>query len=78
MASHPEQRKTEIFIGNSYVDETKPHLKDLKTVRFGNIAYDINGTTKNMSHMRPTFISKSEYDLYDRIMVDRQHDEKRR
>lgn len=71
MMKHPEQRPTEVYIGNT-IDGVKAHLSNLKTIRLGEVAYDLKGVKiKQPTQYRPMFISKGEYWEYDKIMVER-------
>lgn len=71
MLIHPEQKKTEIFVGNAKTGPVAEHLRSLKTVRTGNQAYDIHGKKIPQEYMRPLFVSHEEAAKYDRIMTDR-------
>lgn len=68
MNMHPEQRENEEFIGNAEKNRGHhPRYQNLKTIRTGEQAYCIKGTTKDMAHMIPLFVGKSEYAEYNRI-----------
>ena len=72
-ATHPECTATEIFIGNSEDSipcAHTPELKALLTLRFGKVAFDINGKKLDSAY-RPIFIDSSEYQKYDEIMTAR-------
>ena len=67
--AHPECTETERFLGNSEDSIPCAHTQELKallTLRFGKVAFDINGK-KLASSYRPIFIDASEYQRYDEI-----------
>jgi hypothetical protein len=69
-----ELKEGEIFIGNTDVRNgvnIPEHLRDMKTARLGEQAFDIYGKPLDRSYCRPLIIHKSEADLYDRIMMSR-------
>jgi len=69
-----ELKKDEIWVGNTNVTkgfDLPPHLKQLKTARFGEQAYYITGEPIPRDYCRPFIIHKSEAKLYDDIMVAR-------
>lgn len=71
MLRHPEQKPNEVYLGNT-IDGIKEHLSDLKTIRLGKQAYDLKGIKiKSPTAYKPIFISKDEYQVYDRIMTER-------
>lgn len=63
--------QSEIFLGNT-LEAMFPedHLKGLKTVRLGDVAYDLDGKVLP-DYYKPLFLDKSEAGEYDRIMMDR-------
>jgi hypothetical protein len=69
-----EVKSDEIWVGNTDVTngiKTPEHLKEMKTARLGEQAYDINGKPIEIWYMRPLIINKSESGLYDKIMMAR-------
>jgi hypothetical protein len=68
---HPECRRNEKFVGNTTHINGVPYLMELKTARLGINAYSIDGKAISPDYMRPLFIGNSEWEQYDRIMVDR-------
>lgn len=71
-----ETNENEMFLGNTSKFESFPpaHLKELKTIRLGKHAYDINGNELTPDECRPIFIHKSEYNRYNAIMEQRVRD----
>jgi hypothetical protein len=59
---HPECQTDEIYLCN--IDD--PFYTSLLGVRYGNIAYDINGDI--IPYMTPMFVSKKQNDNIDRFM----------
>lgn len=76
-----EIRKDEMFIGNANASAFPgEHLKELKTMRLGKTAYDINGKPmldEQDKDVKPVFIHKSEYDTYNLIMQARMRSTRR-
>jgi hypothetical protein len=73
MLTHPECKKNEIFVGNFFVP-LDHRLKKLTTARLGIVAYDIHKkeiTELYYVNLKPLFVEKSEYNEYNRIMMDR-------
>jgi hypothetical protein len=69
-----ELRDGEIFVGNTQVMngvKVPEHLRDMKTARLGEQAFDIYGKPLDRSYCRPLIIHESEADLYDSIMMSR-------
>ena len=68
-----ELRENEVFLCNTSDIQNfpRPELRNLKTIRMGDQAYDINGKKLSTEYCRPVFIQKSELDLYNRIMNDK-------
>lgn len=72
MRTHPEQQNDEIYLGNTHF--IQDDLKHLKTLRLGNVRYDINGKVLNPKHypnLKPLFINKNEENEYSRLMMAR-------
>lgn len=69
MTTHPEQKDTEIYLGNVAPADWPPsHIADFKTLRLGTVAYDLEGKKLSPAHgLVPLFIGKGETDQYDRI-----------
>jgi hypothetical protein len=70
----PQLKQGEIFIGNHNVTgglELPKYLSGLKTLRLGDLAYDLNGKPLPRNQYRPLFVHVSEMLDYDRIMVER-------
>ena len=73
MSQHPEQRVNETFIGNRFIRDGKIqlHLISLKTIRIGEVAYDIHGELiTGYTELFPVFINVSESRAYDRILLE--------
>lgn len=60
-------KQDEIWVGNT---TTGGDMSDLQRVEFriGEQAYDIHGKQIPRDYMRPLFVKKSSYDLYNAIM----------
>jgi hypothetical protein len=71
MATNPEARADESFVGNIRAGDMPAHLSSLKTARLGAQAYDIHGAKLDPGYMLPLFIGRAELGAYDRIMMDR-------
>jgi hypothetical protein len=71
MAHHEPCPADEQFLGNCYyhTNGIPLHLKTLKTLRIGQVAYDLDG--KEIPEMRPLFIKRTEAFEYDHIMTRR-------
>lgn len=70
--SHPEQSKTEIFVGNTDGTAVPAHLSGLATARVGEQAFELGGEKRiDRSKMRPLFVGRSEAGQYDAIMMAR-------
>lgn len=69
MTIHPEQKHTEIYLGNVAPSWWTPsRLADFRTLRLGTVAYDLNGKALSPDHgIVPLFIDRSELDRYDEI-----------
>lgn len=74
---HPEQKPNEFFIGNQRKGESKDYMSELKSLRLGTVAYDINGTTEDMENYVPIFLDAEDYDVYNDIMERRMQDTRR-
>ena len=69
-------KPNEVFIGNMDSKNGHPvcipdYLAELKTIRLGEQALDIDGNKLNPDHYRPLFIDRSEEDAHHRIMMRR-------
>lgn len=67
-------KEGEVWVGNSDVTEgvkVDDYLKEMKTARLGEQAYDIKGKPLERWYCRPLIIHKSEAELYDKIMMAR-------
>lgn len=64
------KRDEEIFVGNT--DGACEHLASLQTVRFGQVALDIDGNPLP-ARFRPIFINSSEHDAHERIRMAQLH-----
>ena len=71
MLYHKEIRKNERFVGNVAAKSPLEHLRSLKTVRKGEVAYDIHGKKLYPGYCLPLFVGKEEFDKYNKIMMDR-------
>ena len=70
---HKELKDGEIWVGNTDVRKglkIPSRLATMKTVRLGEIAYDIHGNKIDQNYCRPLIIHKSEENLYNKIMLD--------
>jgi len=72
MDNHPEQKKCEVYLGNTS-GGISSYLKSLKTIRLGVVSYDIHGrkiTKKEQEDKQilPLFISKKEEGDYSDLM----------
>ena len=70
---HPECQPDEIFVGNTDTNKDKSHFSGI-SYRLGEVAYDWNEKpmlTKRDSNIKPMFVKKSDYEKYDRIMLNR-------
>lgn len=68
MLHHPERNENEVFVGNTTIERfgTNVKLKGLNA-RLGKVAYDIHGKKlKPSEKLFPLFISKHDYNIYDR------------
>lgn len=70
MNYHKEQRKNEIYLGNTISKKfPSEKISKLKTIRLGEVAYDIHGKPLPKDDpYKPLFVDKSEYDEYHKIM----------
>ena len=73
MSHHEKCRADEIFIGNT--DKGADRLKffadkGLKTIRLGDVAFDIYGK-QLPSFFRPPFVNRSEIELHHAIMMEK-------
>lgn len=72
MLGHKEERKDEIFVGNTSViiSEKQEHLFQLNNInyRYGDVAYDIRGKIIKGNGIKPLFIKKNSYRTYDKLM----------
>jgi hypothetical protein len=66
--NHPERKKDEIFLGNGV--EIHSRYSSLKTVRYGEKAYELGGNLILNTNLRPIFINKSEEKEHDRLMKE--------
>lgn len=72
MNTHPEQKASEIFVGNTVGVAVPDHLAAMTTARVGEQAYNLDGERKiPPGHMRPLFVGRKEADQYDAIMMAR-------
>lgn len=72
MSKYVGARPDEVFVGNVETAKGIPaYLSDLKTVRLGEQALDIDGNKLPPSEHRPMFVARSEQDAYHRIMMKR-------
>ena len=72
MSKYIGDQKNEVFLGNVEADEGIPDYltaAQLKTVRLGELALDIEGN--DLPGWRPMFIDQTESDAYHRIMMKR-------
>lgn len=71
MLYHPERKKEERFVGNIKASRGIPsYFSELKTIRLGEIAYDIHNKKLDTDYMSPLFVGLSEYSKYDLIMMN--------
>ena len=70
MRSHTEAKQNEIYLGNQK-GPIPEKFKSLKTLRLGDIAYDIHGDvlSRKKYNLRPLLIDRSEEKAYDDIMM---------
>lgn len=66
---HPECKKNEVWVGNTNANGIPDKIKNLKTARLGEQAFDIHGKKIDRTYMLPLFIGVSEESQYDRIMM---------
>jgi hypothetical protein len=72
MTRHPEQAKDEVFVGNTSSTRGIPlHLRELTTIRMGEVAYDIHGLELSPDYMRPLFVHDSEAEQYEAVQLQR-------
>lgn len=72
MNTHPEQKASEIFVGNTVGVAVPNHLAAMTTARVGEHAYTLSGEQKiPPDRMRPLFVGRSEAGMYDAIMMAR-------
>ena len=65
---HTELKDGEIWVFNTGAKKgIKPHFACLKTIRFGNQAYDIDGNKLSPDYILPVYVHKSEYDELNKI-----------
>jgi hypothetical protein len=70
MSKYAGAKPDEIFVGNTDAAKGIPeYLRELKTVRLGDQALDINGNKLSPAEYLPIFIGRSEQDAYNRIMM---------
>ncbi|GKS73707.1 hypothetical protein AVME950_02445 [Acidovorax sp. SUPP950] len=70
--SHPEQSKSEIFVGNTKGTTVPAYLSSLATARVGKQAFELGGEKRiDPNKMRPLFVDRSEAGRYDAIMMAR-------
>lgn len=71
---HEERKPDEVWVFNVSLKTCDPALEaELKTIpsyRYGKQAYDIQGYELPEDYV-PAFVKKSEYHLWDKIMMDR-------
>lgn len=65
---HEELRKDEVWCFNSTTDYLPNRCGQLKTMRFGKQALDINGKKLPAKSILPVFIHKSELDLLNKLL----------
>lgn len=72
MDTHPEARVDEVFLGNRDPQKSCPELESLQTVRYGSVAYSVDGKVlgPEYANLKPMFINKSEENRYETIMVE--------
>ncbi len=63
----------EEFVGNINVNDDLAYLKDVQ-YRIGDVALDIHGKELDPGDMRPLFVKKQSFGLYDRIMKQKLSD----
>jgi hypothetical protein len=72
MLRHKEERKDEVFVGNTstIITEKQEHLFRLNNInyRYGNIAYDIHGKIIKGNGIKPLFIKNDSCKKYDKLM----------
>ncbi len=76
MKIHPEQRPGEIFLGNARDQneqrvEIPEYLLELKSIRLGKIAYDIEGHPLASNYCRPLFIHHDDSARHEAIQKAR-------
>lgn len=65
-----ELKEGEIWLGNTGIFIPSCY-SNLKTIRLGEQAYDINGQPLNRNYIRPLILHKSEEEMYNKIYTDR-------
>ena len=70
--SHKEQKRDEIFVGNTSTiifpdDEHSFKLNNIK-YRLGNVTFDIHGKIIKDNATKPLFIKKDSCDTYNKLM----------
>ncbi len=71
MNTHPEQRSTEVFLGNVPTKRgPRECFSHLRTIRIGEQAYDIHGKKIDQDYMRPLFVGKCDEIEYERIYIE--------
>lgn len=70
MLGHKEERKDEVFVGNISPIISEEHLFKLNNIkyRYGSVAYDIDGKIIKDNGIKPLFIKKDSYEIYDKLM----------
>lgn len=70
MSKYVGARPDEVFVGNVETAKGIPeYLSELKTVRLGDQALDIDGNKLSPAKYRPMFVGRSEHDAHHRIMM---------
>lgn len=72
MSHYIGAKENEVFVGNTDADGGRlEHLRELKTVRLGEQAFDLDGKPLPKTYALPLFIDRGELAAYDRIMTAR-------
>lgn len=68
--THPEQKPNEVFVGNWSIDEWPRRFNNIRSIRFGNIAYSPNGEILPVEEylLAPMFVDLTELDKFNNIM----------
>ncbi len=72
MLGHKEERKDEVFVGNTstIISDEQERLFRLNNInyRYGNVAYDIRGKIIKGNGIKSLFIKKDSHKTYDKLM----------